>query len=97
MDYAKTLVRGRVASEPIFKDNHGIKLSSFDLACHNGRLTEFYNIVAFGAVAEFTITNVKKEDQILIEGALYQQRIRAGNGEIENKTIINAHCIHILR
>ena len=96
MDFFKIIVKGKVASDPVFKDSIG-KVTTFDLVCHNGRPTEFYHVQAFGGIAEFVNSAVSKGEKLLIMGRLHQQRARTNDGTIVNEVIIIAQTVYILR
>ena len=97
MDLKKVLIKCRVASEPNYKATQGLKVATFDVGCHEGRITEFYHAEAFGNVADFVNSTIRKGEKILIIGSLHQQRARTDDGRIVNEVIIIAQTIYILR
>ncbi len=75
----KVLIAGRLTEDPTIKYTvDGIAVANFKLAVNHYTKDKqeseasFFDIVAFGKVAEFIEQNIKKADHILIDGRLRQ-------------------------
>ena len=86
----KVVIAGRLTEDPTIKYTaDGIAVANLKLAVNHYAKdrqeseASFFDVVAFGKVAEFIEQNVKKADQILIDGRLRQVKytINAGGEE----------------
>ncbi len=86
----KVVIAGRLTEDPTIKYTaEGIAVANFKLAVNHYTKerqeseASFFDAVAFGKVAEFIGQNVKKADQILIDGRLRQVKynIKVGGEE----------------
>jgi single stranded DNA-binding protein len=92
---------GNVGSKPVIKTSNGTTFSNFSVAVNDRgkdgeRVTEWYRIVAFGALAE-TLANVDTGDELVIDGT-FRQVSYTGKDKVEHCDIeIRARNIQFAR
>lgn len=88
MSFNRVIILGNLGKDPVDLSSEQSSLAAFSIATHetsffNGepkKTTEWFDVVCFGKDADFSLKNLKKGDQVLIEGRLQARTYNAKDG-----------------
>lgn len=85
------VIDGRLTADPIIKETKAGKVASFSLANNDSKDgTEYYNVTAWGNVADIVEKNFIKGFKIVASGSFKKERFTNQEGKVKETFVITA-------